>query len=350
MLPALTFAGAAAAGFLLWILFNRRQHNASNPLQKQTNADDADEAPLSVVALMSELPFLDLDVLARTMTSAYGIDFDNADPSDDDSDSGEAELRFADGDNFAMATPMGSYMVRLNGHMHGVIAHNEPYFEDTDAAVDSVADLRGKQAIAEHNCWLAVDHVGDTPADNELQAVYSRLGSLLLQLIDPTLCKAILLPRHQRFYPWRDEMEEALASGDVIGELSDAAHVPVTAIDQNSEEMKHAVAEAKQHWPNFVTAFDEKSGSGFGVKFLLPGDNEDSCEFPWMEVTKIHGRIIQGRLANEPIGRNDLHEGSLVTTNLDDLNDWLFIDSNGQQQGGFTIPVLMKGLNSADAD
>lgn len=328
---------------LVWYFV--RSRNGDPAFAGAAASDPDDEPPLSIVALMAELPFVDIDVLVRVMETAFDVDFDAADAeSEDDGEESPGELRFADGDNFVMTTPMGTYMIRLQGEMHGLIVHEEPYFEDIDAAVDSVTDLRGKQALAEHRCWIAVDHVGDDPSDDELRETYARIGKLLLEVIDPSLCKAILMPRHQRFYPWREGMEEALTSGDVIEELNEVAHVPVAPVDGDSPEMKAAVEEAQTRWPQFLEAFESGSGESFIIKFLLPGDDEDSCEFPWMNVTKIHGQIIQGKLANEPIGRSDLHEGSTVTTNLNDLNDWLFIDTNGEQQGGFTIPVLMKGL------
>ena len=337
---AFIIAGLIVLGLIVW-----RVLASQSPSANRTNADSDDGPPLSIVAFLTELPFVDIDVIARAMERGFGVSFEDADtPADADEEDHAGELRFADGHNFAMTTPMGSFMVQLGGAMHGVIVHDSPYFEDVEEASDSVNDMRGKQAILQHRCWIAVDHVGDAPAAHELQDTYARIGKLLLEIIDPSLCNAILLPRHQRFYPWRDGMEEALASGDVIEELGETAHVPVTHVDGDSPEMKQAVEQARQTWPQFVEAFESKRGESFGIKFLLPGDDEESFEFPWMEVTKIHDQIVQGKLANEPIGRTDLREGSLVTTRLADLNDWLYIDEKGQQQGGFTIPVLMKGL------
>lgn len=338
--------GVGVAIVVVLVVRSARSGAAANAYE--TPDDDDDAPPLSIVVLMTELPFIDIDVLARAMTTGFGVDFDSAEPPDPDEEPSELELRFADGDNFAMETPMGSYMVRIEGHMHGVIAHDEPYFEDVEAAIESVADLRGKQKLSEHTCWIAVDHVGDPPEQDELRETYARIGRLLLELVDPTLASAVLLPRAQRFYPWRDDMVEALQSGDVLGELSDAAHVPVTPVSADSPEMKAAVAEAKERWPEFLEAFETQNGEAFGIKFLLSGDDDDDFEFPWMEVTKIHGEIIQGKLANEPISRDDLHEGDVVTTRLEDLNDWLYIDSDGEQQGGFTIPVLMREMGGDD--
>lgn len=346
-------AGLCAVSLIGWMILLRSSRDESFDENDLLATTVEEETPLSIVVLMRELPFVDINVLSRAMERAFQVDFSNAESATSGgtetlTETSDEELRFADGDNFAMATPMGSYMVRLNGHMHGVIAHDNPYFEDEQAAIDSVHDQRSKQALAEHKCWIAVDHIGEEPRKAELGATYGRIGRLLLELIDPTLCKAVLLPRQQRFYPWREGMDAALASEDVLAALNDVAHVPVTPVDGNSPEMKAAVAEAKQRWPEFEAAFQSKRGDAFGVKFLLHGDDDDSCEFPWMEVTGIHGKIIQGRLANEPIGRADLHEGSKVATCLAELNDWLYIDEQGEKHGGFTIPVLMKGLDGND--
>lgn len=354
------FIVAAAIAFAIGTLVYRFIKQSSLKTNRSTggssNPDD-DGPPISIVALLTEASFIDLNVLQRCMETEFNVNFDsaesdpdNADPDSADSVNGDldtsegqgSELRFADPDNFVMETPMGTFMVRLGGHMHGVMAHSEPYFEDVDAAVESVDDLRSKQALAAHKCWIAVDHIGDPPATEDLKETYARLGQLLLAFIDTGLCVAVLLPRAQRFYPWRDDMVDALTSGDVLEDLAETAHVPVTGIDGDDPELQAAVATAHDRWPDFLDAFQNQRGEGFGVKFQLIGDDEESVEFPWMEVTKIHNEIIQGTLANEPIGRDDLHEGSLVTTRLAELNDWLYLDENGERQGGFTVEVIIR--------
>jgi uncharacterized protein YegJ (DUF2314 family) len=61
----------------------------------------------------------------------------------------------------------------------------------------------------------------------------------------------------------------------------------------------------------------------------------------WVEVLRIDGAQVQGRLANEPRGVPNLKMGDPDTVSIDELNDWLYIDGRNRF-GGFTAAVLRR--------
>jgi uncharacterized protein YegJ (DUF2314 family) len=102
--------------------------------------------------------------------------------------------------------------------------------------------------------------------------------------------------------------------------------------------MLAAVSEARQRWPEFVKAFEERSrGQLFSVKGRLTEGS--TVEYMWISVTAIEGSFIYGRLDNQPVTLRRLKLGSRLRLPLSDLNDWTFLQGK-DVRGGFTIEVL----------
>jgi uncharacterized protein YegJ (DUF2314 family) len=102
--------------------------------------------------------------------------------------------------------------------------------------------------------------------------------------------------------------------------------------------MAQAVEQARQAWPQFVAAYEARNGQNFSVK--APVTHADHTEFIWISVTAIEGDRIYGELANDPGNLGSLKLGSKVSVPIADLNDWGYLDSQGQLTGGFTIKAV----------
>ena len=67
-----------------------------------------------------------------------------------------------------------------------------------------------------------------------------------------------------------------------------------------------------------------------------------------MLVTAIEADIIYGELGNEPVHVTSLKINDQVRVPLQDLNDWLHINADGEHAGGFTIDVLTQRQRNQD--
>ena len=61
---------------------------------------------------------------------------------------------------------------------------------------------------------------------------------------------------------------------------------------------------------------------------------------PEAQKTAIENDIIYGRLGNEPGNLPGLALGSKVKSSVSQLNDWCYVDPQGELQGGVTIKVV----------
>jgi uncharacterized protein YegJ (DUF2314 family) len=57
-------------------------------------------------------------------------------------------------------------------------------------------------------------------------------------------------------------------------------------------------------------------------------------------VKATEGDQIFGELGNDPVNLGALKLGSKVVVKLSDLNDWVYVDRQGNMQGCFTLAVL----------
>ena len=79
----------------------------------------------------------------------------------------------------------------------------------------------------------------------------------------------------------------------------------------------------------------------FAGSIKVPFDAGKKKEYMWVEVLRIDGTQVHGRLANEPRGVPSLKMGDPVTVGIDELNDWLYIDGRNRF-GGFTSAVFSR--------
>jgi uncharacterized protein YegJ (DUF2314 family) len=210
--------------------------------------------------------------------------------------------------------------------------------DDPDAAADGVTELRLRKAVREHSAWLSVDLLGEVHR-SEIAEVYHVIGKLTAALADDD-CLAIFAPATGQLNLYDSDSNRFLCGRDPFELFEVCNHPPVVPVSGNDPRLRAAVAKARKHWPQFVTAFENRrSDQTFSVKARI-GD-ESLAEFMWVAVTGLENGWIYGRLDNDPIELESIRCGDRVRVHLRELNDWLFTDGD-HVKGGFTIDVLRR--------
>ncbi len=277
---------------------------------------------VSLVLLLREERYLDPVILRKLASNAFDMEFEDSD----------------DAENFVvMVQDDVNYMIKAHGQMFLVNNYARPYIEDVEEVSEEIQELRLRQAVREHRAWMSVDRFG--PAHMSEDASFHWIGRLLAELIDND-CTAIFCPGNSRGCVYDSDLDEVLRGPDPL-QIFEANHrPPVLEISESDPLMMRAVQEARERWPEFVAAFEERqAGDVFAVK--APLSDGDMTEFMWLSVGAIENNIIFGRLDNDPVSIGRIKSGDRVRVAVDDLNDWLYT-SGSQQHGGFTVAVLTK--------
>lgn len=286
---------------------------------------------ISFVALLKEPIHLDSRIVATAASKAWDADLSGGE------DEGPGEDGFVVGVDITM-------MVQFRGRMLIVNSFPKPYTDDPEQHADHIGDLRLRALFAQHTAWMSCDALGvdATTPEEEIREFYRLCGRLMARLIDDnTLVVVIPEGEHQiRMYPNSEELENLLTSDDPYAAVTGQAYVPVVPVSGDDPRMIKAVAEARSRWPEFVAAFESKSGQNFAVK--SPVTRGENTEFIWIEVTAIENDVIYGKLANDPVDLGDLKCGSRVKVASSELNDWGYMDEKDKFIGGFTIKVIQQ--------
>ena len=270
-------------------------------------ADDEESPMLSLVLLQRSQKFLEDTVLAKVVEAAWGGSYSTDDEDGDGFVVGETPL-------FILKSDQGMYLL-----------HNRdcPYWEDVPSVVQEVGELRLKKAIEDHSAWLSIDAV-DTDKDIDEDECYRKLAELAVELADEDTL-AIYQPQSGVTRAWSNELANSLISSAVSEALAVTVEVPVIPVADDDPAMARAISEAKRRWPEFQSAFKEKSEacSKFSVKAKVTlGEN---TEHIWLEVIGLEPNFIHGKLANAPVALGDLQIGSQVEVHIDDMSDWCFM-------------------------
>lgn len=296
-------------------------------LRKRGATEDADEderGMISIVGLVSELPFLDESVLARHIENAWGITLDAT--SDDPADFvvGEAPL----------------FVVRAKDCMFMVHYFDRPYFDDPEEVSASMRDIRVGYVVEQHTGWFSVDlmSAGDE-TDPTDPASYAMIGKLFAEIVDDH-CLALLFPAFQTCLPWEPGFEQSLRTDNPLSALN-VDYLPVVRVDANDPRMIAAVDEARSRFDEFVSAFENRSADDESYAVKAPIDAGGNTEVIWMTVQGIENGIIYGVLANDPVDLGRLKIGDRVKSRVEDLNDWMYTTATDDEPiGGFTVKLL----------
>ena len=300
---------ALAGGLAFWWLRRRNRHRL-----------------ISIVALLREPVEFDPAVLAKVAGKAWKADLGD----------GEAEGE----DGFVAAAGIVNTIVH-NDRMFLINSFPTPYVDDVEKAADGIPDLRIARLFREHQAWFSCDALGvdrSTP-EKEVRDWYRRLGRLMAGLVDEN-CLLVYLPDTGLAYPINEDTETALRSKDPVAALQETLTAPIVEVSEDDPRMKKAVAAARDGWPGFVAAYEAGAGENFAVK--APVTRSGNTEFIWITVTAIEGETIYGELANDPNDLGPLRLGSKVTVPVADLNDWGYVDADGNFKGGFTLEAMRK--------
>ena len=277
---------------------------------------------ISLVMLLREERYLDSEILKRLASRAFDVEFEDSD---------EAEtfiVPFQDDVN---------YLLRFRGQLFLINNYPRPYFDDLDEVAENIPELRLRQAFLDHQAWISVDRFGP-PVLSEGEC-FTWIGRLLAELLDND-CTAIFCPTNRCGHVYEEDLDEVLRGPDPLQIFESLQQPPVLAISESDPLMMRAVQEARERWPEFVTAFeDRQAGDVFSVK--APLREGETTEFMWLSVTALENNLIFGRLDNDPVSISRIKCGDPVRVAVNDLNDW-FYSSGNQQQGGFTVAVLTK--------
>ena len=303
---------------------------------------DEDSGPMISFVLLQRNPKYIEDVtLTKMVESAWGGDYSSPQEGDEDEPSGDGFI-IGESPLFVIQSKHGMYLVHN---------HEQTYWNDMESLLPEIHDLRLRKAVADHTAWLSVDLINPTDFETpELDKsdsgepdpakFYPRIARLIVDLADEDTL-AIFRPDSTEINIWTEELAEKMLAPDAWETFSESTNVPVIEISDDDPDMIAAVTEAKETWPEFVAAFNEKAEecSNFGAKVKMTVDGE--TEFIWLEVIGLEPRYVHGKLANDPVALGDLKLGSQVEVPLEDVQDWCYL-KNDEPVGLFSLAAIQK--------
>ncbi|MCR9201044.1 MAG: DUF2314 domain-containing protein [Planctomycetaceae bacterium] len=285
--------------------------------------NDEDRGMISIVGLVSELPFLDESVLSRHIENAWDVSLDPTSDDPQDFVVGEAPL----------------FVVRARDCMFMVHYFDRPYFDDPQEVSASMRDLRVGHVVEQHTGWFSVDLMSaEDDADATDPANYAMIGKLFAEIVDDH-CLALLFPAFQSCIPWEAGFEQSLRTDNPLSALN-VDYLPVVRVDASDPRMLAAVEEARSRFDEFVSAFESRTSDEESYAVKAPIEAGDNTEVIWITVQGIENGVIYGELANDPVDLGRLKLGDRVKSRVDDLNDWMYTRGDEEPVGGFTVKVL----------
>jgi len=278
----------------------------------QDKSAGGERSPIALVLLLSEPRYLDANLLSGLVRKAWGATSITID--------GKSPL----------------LTIHAQGRKFSIQNVDAPYFEEPQKIAAEMRELRLRKVIAEHRAWLSVEFV-ESAQHEEPTAIYQLIGKLIAELCDSD-CLAVLAPASGAINVYDDEIREGLCRKDPGELLGNFIHAPVVTISPADPRMRQAVEEAKKRWPEFVKAFERRSGDQlFSIR--APFGDGKHTEFMWVGVTAIENDMIYGKLGNEPLRVRGMNAGETVKVRVGDMNDWMFTEGKAMR-GGFTIEAI----------
>jgi uncharacterized protein YegJ (DUF2314 family) len=286
------------------------------------NAKAPDDRFVSLVFLLREPIALDVPKLQAAAERAFKTEFNGKNPEM----TVEATER------------QGLFVVRIPNVFLGVASLTGSYVDKDKRAgtAEALRTFRLKKAIQDHKAWLAVDFV-EEHSQCEKAIAYRHIGKLIAELANDD-CLALYCVETGQMNSYEPDLLPILRGENPLAALTQPREDRVARVDGDDPRMVAAVAEARRRWPEFVKAFKAKRPlQGFAVK--VPFKEDAETEFMWVEVLKIDGEKIEGKLSNEPNTIKKLKLNDKVTVKVADVQDWIYSDGE-KMVGGFSAKVL----------
>lgn len=112
--------------------------------------------------------------------------------------------------------------------------------------------------------------------------------------------------------------------------------------DSEFRTMDEAVAEARRTFPEFVNAFETSAwGEGdYIVRMTFFDPKRQIGEDLFITFEKLSDDQITGVIESDPQFFPDLKRGTRVTKPIRELRDWMFVPTDGDHRGGYTLRTL----------
>lgn len=222
------------------------------------------------------------------------------------------------------------------GRAYGVICVPRPYVnpEAHEEIRATLTDAEVLTAMTTHGAWVSVDFMR---GERDLGEINATICRVVAELIDD---EAMLLydVRHERVSKIDAKTKEILrgpAPMLIFG--TDETTVSARAGD---EALKVAEQEAQLRWPEFVSAWAQRTpDEKFAVKAAFHDGKR--VEHMWVEMTEVGEMSVTGTIDNEPGYVRNLTCGQTVQLNVAQVEDWLIADPSGRIRGGFSVNTLM---------
>ncbi len=159
------------------------------------------------------------------------------------------------------------------------------------------------------------------------------MGRLVAELLNQN-CTGVYLPGMNYLIPNEISLRDRLRSFQTLEDLQSTETMPVPVVEDDDPRLAAIVARARAEWPEFVTAFGERTREDdFLVKAFF-GDSENG-EWMWLEVAALPDGYVVGNLHNSPVVVQGIVQGDEVKIRETDIGDWYYVH-NGCEHGGFS--------------
>ena len=301
--------------------------------------DDQITPVRSLVLLLREEQYVEGPMMARVASRAWNceVNYESSDSTRNDGEDGS----LIDGSPPFLIVEEAPFFCSNYPAVLTIHYFASPYFDEPEEVAADVREARVRTAILEHRAWLSCDLISWMDNDTDEVEADVLIGKLLAEFADDN-CMAVVDLLDHSIYPFLEEgTEKALRSDSPRLALEELPYDPVITIAFDDPEMQAAVQIARDRWPEFAGAFEQRSeGQHFAMKARF--QEGDAVEFMWVAVTAIEGDRILGVLDSDPTDIKSLQSGDRVQITIDDLNDWMFLCDGAEPVGGFTVAVLTK--------
>jgi uncharacterized protein YegJ (DUF2314 family) len=114
-------------------------------------------------------------------------------------------------------------------------------------------------------------------------------------------------------------------------------------VHDSDKAMHQAVHQAQRTLGKFMAALTKpKPGqTGFAVKKRCIEGNK--CEHIWLADLHFDGRLLRGKVDNNPVDVKNLRLGQKVTVRPEEISDWMYVE-NARLVGGYTVRAYYRNL------